>query len=248
MIQEYVFNLGIECSKIMNMVYSIAQFNSDTRDFFFGDKFIYGDRTITPFSRTLPTTSGGVTGPLFLSGGISKIKSTNTYEFCTGSLNSGSNITFINDKNLTIFNVIFNNKNVILTPKLSSGIYNNNQSDLLGSFYLNNIVYNDHYDIIYESYNSQELYKFHYFTAGSFYKTYGQTKFSNICSKFLQSTSVSFNNISDIVKEGFQDVFENCSKFSNISYSNGSAKENMADLSQATIASVKEFANIDLNV
>lgn len=248
MIQEYVFNLGIECSKIMNMIYSIAQFNSDTRDFFFGDKFVYGDRAITPFSRVLPSTVAGTTGPLFVANAIGKIKSTNTYEFCTGSLNSGSNIVFINDKNLTIFNVVFNNKTATLTPRLSNGIFNNCQSDLKGAFYLNNIVYNDHYDVIYESYKSEELYKYHYFTAGSFYKTYGQTKFSSVCSKFLQSTSLSFNNVSDTLKSGFQDVFENCSKFSNISYSNTTMKENMADLSAATEASVKEFANVDLNV
>jgi hypothetical protein len=248
---NYVFNLGLDSAKIMNVIYSMDKINISLQAFLNGNSLVLDSKIIQPVKAGLPLEVAGLTGPLFLQDAIIKQYENNQYSLYSGSYDSSIVLRANDSIKYTKFSSGFSGSQFYFTngQDVESVSYIDG-GDYTPSFYLSAAHFNDGTNIVYFDYKAPQEARSNFigYSADSYGVNFGQTDFGQILSNYLYGTNYQFAAQSASLYASFKDMAEACAAFSEISYSKENVYNNLGEYSNNIIDAFDEFAGINLNV
>ena len=249
MIESYVFNLGIEAAKTMNIIYSMSNATLSANSFYTGFQFVNTSSLINNAVRGLPQSTNSLTGPLLYQIAVARSFDTGIYfgsfPFIDGTSLSSTEITRYSKitPNITL-------SNIQMVPTATYEIVSEiNQSDFTPSFLRNSSHYYDSQNFYFINYNNNfKISEYLSFGYSAYNKSTSNSTFGIALYNILQVPIAEINALTPALDSTFQNLIQQLALFSNISYNTANLLTNFSDNNIVVQESFLNFANINLSI
>jgi len=245
----YIYDLGVESSKTMNIIYSMSNSTTSVSSFYAGYQFSNTSVLINNAVRGLPQIATSITSPLLYQIAIARSFDAGVY---FGSFPSVTGSNIVSSERVKFTKIIPNItlSSIQMIPSNSYEIINEiNQSDFRPAFLKNSSHYYDnqnfYYINYYNTYYAPEYLSFGY---SAYNKTTANSTFGISLYNIISVSTNEINSLSSSLNASFNAMIQQMSLFSNESYNSAGLLSNFCDNNVVVQESFLNFANINLSV
>jgi len=246
---SYVYNLGVESSKTMNLIYSMSNSTTSASIFYTGFQFVGSSSLINNSLRGLPQNSQSITVPLIYQQAIARSFDTGIY-FGAYPFVTGSSVVSAENTRYTKITPQISYNNIQMNSTSTYEIIGEiNQSDFKSSFVLNSTHYYDNQTFYFINYHTgirpNDFLSFGY---SAYNKSTANSTFGRTLSNIVSVSILEIGSLSSSLNSSFQNMIQQISSFTNFSYSANNLLNNFSDNNTVVVESFLNFAGINLSV
>ena len=230
---SYVYNLGIESSKTMNLIYSMSNSTTSISIFYSGFQFVNASSLINNATRGLPQNTQSINYPLIYQQAVARSFDTGVY-FGGFPYATGSSVASVENTKFTKIIPQISYNNISMNPGSQYEIISElNSYDFKSQFIRNSTHY----------YDNQTFYFINYYNNSTANSTFGRTLNNIVAVSILE-----INSLSSSLNTSFQSMVQQISSFTNLSYTATNLLNNFSDNNIVVNESFLNFAGINLSV
>ena len=246
---SYVYNLGIESSKTMNLIYSMSNSTTSISIFYSGFQFVNASSLINNATRGLPQNTQSINYPLIYQQAVARSFDTGVY-FGGFPYATGSSVASVENTKFTKIIPQISYNNISMNPGSQYEIISElNSYDFKSQFIRNSTHYYDNQTFYFINYyNNYKINDFLSFGYSAYNKSTANSTFGRTLNNIVAVSILEINSLSSSLNTSFQSMVQQISSFTNLSYTATNLLNNFSDNNIVVNESFLNFAGINLSV